>query len=247
MPLRSDGALRPGITAMGTWLVPVIGHEWDIRELIRFSTDDPRFVQENGRTFLTSTAFSDLDDINDVYDRAVPMIEVAIGAASLAEIQVAPVRLDSDAIYILDSGERREYPKAPEGLRAWVHPGEPQDPRIVEGQHRVAKKALTYGLANPAIEQVLRLWAAQPRTWAGLYVLLDLVEKYVGQTASEVGWISKNEWKRFRHSASNSPVRVEEVPRHGAPRGSTPKNPMSLRDAEELIRKVIGLWILALR
>jgi hypothetical protein len=57
-----------------------------------------------------------------------------------------------------------------------------------------------------------------------------------------LGWVSKNELERFRHTANSYKILGAEA-RHARDRFDPPKNPMTFAEADRFVRKLIREWV----
>jgi hypothetical protein len=236
----SEGATLPRPPWYGTpattWLVPLKGASPDLELLATvFSAGHEPCVQRqrDERCYLQSSALDGVDDINAAVAIARRVVPTVNAAANLADPHYQNVEIETDLVRI-DDKRGVQYPKAPVGLRVSVQPPRPDRP--------LGHLAAALGLRDSSVEQALSVWAMAPRSWASLYVVLELVEQFPGVSVSDRGWIRPSERRRFKQTANTLPI-ADDLPRHGAPKGRPPKNPMTLREAEGLIRDVLTQWV----
>ena len=103
---------------------------------------------------------------------------------------------------------------------------------------------------DPNVATVLRLIGTQGFTWVNLTNVLDIIQDDLGGTlakgAREIvqrGWATRRSLSRFRQSANDSRVAGDEA-RHSVAKGPPPANPMSLPEAQSLIKSIAQSWLL---
>lgn len=99
-------------------------------------------------------------------------------------------------------------------------------------------------LATAELDEKLQmaLWVFNDgRSFVNLYKCYEIVLSSVGGRVNN--WVPKPDIKRFAHTA-NSPSAIGYLwARHGSERGDPPAEPMSLEDADALVRKLIVSWL----
>src|SRR5262245_12013504 len=99
---------------------------------------------------------------------------------------------------------------------------------------------VTVAMENVRLLEALRYFAPSG-SWANLYKALEVVQDEIGGDIHRKGWASKRELDRFTQTA-NSTSAVGRDARHAKRRFTPPKRPMSLEEADELIRNVLMRW-----
>ncbi|MDZ7694391.1 MAG: hypothetical protein U5K69_25255 [Balneolaceae bacterium] len=77
-----------------------------------------------------------------------------------------------------------------------------------------------------------------------LYRIYEVIEEDIGskEKIDDLGLASKTRIKLFKRTANSSQVLGSKA-RHGHRKHEPPKNPMSLEEAEALIKKLIIQWV----
>lgn len=104
---------------------------------------------------------------------------------------------------------------------------------------------LQLALSDPAVAKVLRLLASPDRrTWVGLYRLHEVILEEIGgeKQLERLGWGSKTDLRRFKHSANSVAVAGDSA-RHGTEQSDAPKNPMTLDEADAYCGYVLQAWL----
>ena len=74
-------------------------------------------------------------------------------------------------------------------------------------------------------------------------MVLEVVQRDVGgeNCLIDKGWAPEKEIKNFKHMADTVPI--ADQARHAPGKFEAPKKPISLNDAEALIRNILGKWL----
>ncbi|MGB3558818.1 MAG: hypothetical protein WBA24_09765, partial [Geitlerinemataceae cyanobacterium] len=80
------------------------------------------------------------------------------------------------------------------------------------------------------------------QNWGNLYRIYEIIESECGDKIYQNSWASKNKITQFTRTA-NSPAAIGYEARHGVQKTDPPPNPMSLQDAQLLIRSIIEKWL----
>lgn len=223
------------------------GHDFDLETLSeQFTTGDPRVVQEGDCYLLESDVFTDLaKDHVEMLRRAKTMLAQMNGAALLASSSHKPVTA-SGQIVGPDKGEHVVVAVDSIEVRSKVNAvlvkagaEEPLPPPPPTGQ-----VALGNATGSADAEAALRLLGDGPLDWVNLYRILDFVRHANGGIKGIVaaGYATRAELNRFTHTA-NSHEATGDDSRHGALNHEPPKNPMTLEEAQTLIRSVVKRWL----
>ena len=90
------------------------------------------------------------------------------------------------------------------------------------------------------VKNVFRLITEFEPNWINLYKVYEIVKKDAGKKKIEQ-W-TKNKISQFTHTA-NSQSAIGDDARHGVDRSDPPKEPMSISEAEALIRNLLQKWL----
>jgi hypothetical protein len=99
-------------------------------------------------------------------------------------------------------------------------------------------------LSDDRIVKVLRIQESRPQNWVELYKVVEVIADDIGgiHQLDLRGWVPRGEVGRFTSTANNARVLGDEA-RHGHERGKALKNPMSLQEAQTLIRRIVHCWL----
>ncbi|MFC6523029.1 hypothetical protein ACFQAT_28080 [Undibacterium arcticum] len=114
---------------------------------------------------------------------------------------------------------------------------EPLSPRTI--------KITTLCGSDSAVAKVMRLLVAEDSdAWVGLYRMLEVVKKDVGNEQALIAtcWTNKPEYNRFTRTA-NSVSAVGDAARHGSEKDPPPENPMTLAEAKDYLYRIVQLWL----
>ena len=100
------------------------------------------------------------------------------------------------------------------------------------------------GAKDDMVAKALTLYGTLNHNWKNLYMVLEIIEDDAGGEAGliETAWISRGKLKTFKHTA-NSFRAVGREARHATAKPNPPSVPMSLREAQELIKSVLKEWL----
>jgi hypothetical protein len=101
------------------------------------------------------------------------------------------------------------------------------------------------GLVREDVERALRIFGREDVDWRDLYFVFEIVGASAGGRMFREGWITRDEARRFTHTA-NSPAVLADEARHGHERSSQPPtNPMAFGEAKEAVRLLLASWLRA--
>lgn len=136
----------------------------------------------------------------------------------------------------------------PETARAYARAFEPRIV-VIDGASQPPEpmawdRSLAIAESDPEVKRVMDFLGSD-LTWHHLYSALDGVfgDRRVGggKKAVKLGWLSEDELRRFKQTAqSYEAIRTEA--RHGG-NIPAPDDPMSLGEGEDLVRRVVAIWI----
>jgi hypothetical protein len=228
------------------WLVPLLGHEFELSDLPTWMQGGAFEVQKRETDYvLTSPRFDELTDAAEVRRIAEEVLSFinALGRLKWSEFQ--PVRL-SDVEYEGPNGERSIFValagkasgrskftatvrRADGTVVPEVAPGEFNDWIAVASSDHLVERALTF-LDGHTV------------TWSDLYRALEVVKADAGGNISRMGWASSTALDHFKHTANSYSV-LGVLARHGRDRGGPPADPMSFGEARQLVFRTVRAWI----
>ena len=227
---------------MGEWLVQLSGDKLDLRALTSYlRTSDLTIEEDKNDWYLKSPTFNRLSDAEDIRAKAVDLIRVINGIARVVNTGSKKVSLNSVA-YIDDSGKKEFFIS----LDGELEPnGRLYAPEISQNdapdQPTLFDRWMEVANQDNDVNDALHYFAYDERNWYDLYKVFELVSKDVGSGSKNKGeskmvsntWSTRKEIKRFRQSANY----------HRHAREKLPPNPMTIKEAETLIRDIVTKWV----
>jgi hypothetical protein len=226
------------------WYVQILGDNSDLQELSK-SLNSPELCisQEDQKYVLKSSNFDQLKNAADVRKRAEEILSLLNGTAKLAlgtqqllildavvkvsdDGKKVTVRFLSDTMYGRSSTSTSL--KTTDGKVQITHPADPIPVWIKTAQ------------INNTVATVFRLIGASALNWIDLYKVYEIIESDVGgkDKIADNGWATKGQIKLFTQTA--------QAYRHGKLKNyKPPKKPMTLSEAESLIKRILRSWLRA--
>jgi hypothetical protein len=231
------------------WWVLLSGDEPSLRKLSElFSQGAISVCGRDGSFYLRADEFNAHADAGDVRASAIELVRRANGVARLADSAFRPVEVDRVEL-VSEGGGRQHFValgvavESSAALSMTVIRGDGTREEVVADPDAVPASDLLAVAANePDVARALRLIGQAETTWPGLYHLYEVVLGDVGGLIYDDGWASRIEVERFRRTA-NSPAVLGEHARHGRETTEPPSNPMSLREARDLVERLVRRWL----
>ena len=233
---------------MAKWLIKLKGDEFDLKDLASLVHSRSRAVlEENGLYYLWSSDFDSLDSASEVRESASTLIDALNGAMKLHTSGFQGVYEDG-VIMIEEDGRRREYiylggsSAARSRTRASITvitSGDKeqvaQPPRDVESWISIAKR-------DKAVADALHFF--RENSWLSLYKVYEIIREDVNgqQAIVRRGWATKHSLSRFTQTAQ-SKAALGDLARHTTNGYKPPSQPMSIKEARELVRRMILGWL----
>ena len=228
------------------WFVQITGDNLDLEKLSKsLNSPELSIIQEGPDFILKSTHFDFLKDADHVRNMAIEIISLINGAASLVLGMRKPLAVDC-VVNVDDDGARQFFVCCSLGIRLEVS----ASASVIAADGTVQKEPhqadpipdwIAIALCDTNVAKVLRLFGAGNHNWVSLYRIYDVIKGDVGDIAKKE-WATKNEIKRFTHTA-NSPDAIGDDSRHGAGNRPPPEKPMQLSDAKSLFKTIIHEWL----
>lgn len=232
---------------VAVWHVPLEGHLLDLEELPVYLDGYPvRVVHAKGRFYLVLPVAITGPSYDRVLVVASSFVDLINGAASLLIDSYHPVALANGAFFGADEsgsivitvaqmGTAEERCKASH-ITAFVG----GVPRPDARQGKIAR--LVEAAQTVAAKDALVLIGRPSPTWTELYLVYELVEANVGGRIYSENWIPRSQGKLFTRTA-NSYTALGRASRHGKEKFQPPSQPMSQREATQLIRTLVEAWL----
>lgn len=232
---------------MGEWLVELRGHVFDLRDLADlFTTPDLLVVQEGEEFRLKSTAFDALASEDDVYAKAKALMPSLNGIASVYVTGYRNVGISGGIISIDAGGTRKRYiyEAVTEEIRLKASVDVAGGVAVARGPTE-ADAAIKAALnkEKEVVSRALQFFSLE-KNWVNLYKVLDAIEEDMGSAdpVTKKGWVSASEIDRFTGTANNHNAAKGNA-RHGyVSKRPMKKKPMTLAEAEQLIRTLLTQW-----
>ncbi|MEG4293205.1 hypothetical protein Q5692_15445 [Microcoleus sp. C2C3] len=217
----------------------------NLSNLLR-SSDEFSLITENRKYYLTSSRWESLTNTSDVLSEATKLLEY-ISAVAMIYFPGFP-RLESDKICEVDEKGKRHnrvelLVKILRGLDSFsiqLEGGQDIIPILeFDSWRKLAKE-------DEIVKDVFRQFREFEHTWINLYKIYEIVEKNAGKINKKIDrieeWITKKKISQFTQTA-NSRRAIGDDARHGVHDKHPPKEPMSLSEAQALIRNLLKQWL----
>ena len=245
------------------WMVRLGGDEWSLQGLCDvFRGVQPRVWREDdGLYYLSSPALSSCVDEDEACREADRLVSRINDAAAL-DREHHPI--EASAVVQVDSHSTRRFFVRAKGTAAGTSRCRgvamgirsdgtvaPPGPSWVERLYAALERE---GDKGP-LARALQAWRSRERDWALLYHVYEIIKEDVSsgtnyhkdlQTVTPVGmtWLELDqELNRLRNTSRNpDPDYAGTLARHGKTDRKPISNPMQLREAEDLIWRLLQRW-----
>ena len=234
---------------MAEWIVRLEGNSSEISYLSELTSKRWKVTKTNSIYYLKSIEFNSFTEAHDVLEKASNILDILNGIARLVFGSFQGVKVGG-----IGRAENNGKPPAqyilPEGITTSVRVGTPRITVILNGreipqQYNIpGSKWIEVAEEDEKATKALTLYGGLEHNWKNLYMILEVIEDDVGGERKLInkGWTSKGEIKRFKRTADNYRILGREA-RHGTEKWDAPREPMSLGDAESLIRNILDKWL----
>lgn len=232
---------------MTEWLVELKGDTAELEYLCSLSPPKWRVTEQGGRYYLRCAVFDSSMDARNVLADASRILDVmnGVGRLVLQKFEGAKVH---GINRIEENGRQTQFimpssiPSAERlGIPAVTVPSgqESSQPFSIPGSKwiEIAEKDLS-------ADKALALYGGLEHNWRNLYMVLEVVEGDVGGENGLLskGWAHKAKIKLFKRTA-NSFLKLGYQARHATAKYKAPRIPMSLDDAQSLIKNILTNWL----
>jgi hypothetical protein len=233
---------------MPRWLVRLAGERFDLEDLPSLlSFPECTVIEEDGYYYLKSSDLDSLASPDAVRERATGIIEMLNGAMTLRIPGFLGVG-EAGVTLIEEDGRRRRYlyAQASIGLRskasANVTVTESSSTRQTVPLPSNVESWINLAKTDKAVADALHFF--RENTWVSLYKVYEIISEDVGgqQAIAKNGWATKQKLSRFAQTAQ-SRAALGDSARHAANRFKPPLHPMSIKEAEALLRGIILGWL----
>jgi hypothetical protein len=228
---------------MSKWFVQIAGDKFDLEDLPNwFNSSGLTVVQEADGYYMHSSHFDLAKDSNEVRDLAEKLAEKMLGAARLFRPDFQPVKLGA-VVKENEAGGKDIHISVSDSIIGRNKGRASITFNGVEQKPSTPKPALWLNVAQnyEKVAHALRIWGKGPHDWINLYKILEIIESDVGGKIYQERWISKPEVTRFTQTA-NSAEALGDAARHAKKRIPPPPKPMTIQEAQHLIRELLKKW-----
>ena len=245
------------------WWVRLGGDEWSLQGLCEALRTDPRvWKDDDGHYYLSCPTLSAQTDGDGAWWEAERTVARINDAAMALDPGHRPV-VTQAVVCVGDDGSKRAFARASTTLDAFIVRDrfsatvaradgtvETPQPSRLEQLYLALKKEGDQG----DLARAVQAWRSGTRDWGRLYHVYEIIKHDASGgtddykalqavTPRGMTWPQlESELDRFRKTA-NDPAHAGSEARHGRPTPTPMSNPMSLPEAEHLIRRLLDTWI----
>jgi len=233
---------------MPRWLVRLEGEKFDLEDLPSLvCSPEYTVIEEDGLYYLGSSDFDSLGSADEVREHAIAIIKMMNGVMKLYIPSFGGV-YEGGVTMIGEDGRRHHYvylegsiklrSKASANLTVTTSNNTQQTdslPSTIESWISLAK-------ADKAVADALHFF--KENTWISLYKVYEIIGEDIGgeQAIIKNGWATKRGLSQFTHTAQ-SKAAIGDLARHATNKLKPPSQPMSIKEAEALLRGIILSWL----
>ena len=230
---------------MQEYLIELRGHKFDLENLAKLLTADDFAVIKEGEEFrLKCTAFNSLTNEDMVFAAAKSLLPSVNGVGFIYADGFRAVELSGGVIAIDGQGTRKRYvyESVHQGLRIGQSAEVASDHATPQGP-TPGDEAIKAALNEEIVGRALGFFS-QVKSWVNLYKVLDAIREDVGnlEALKARKWVASSEIDRFKGTANNHTAAEGEA-RHGFDYGNPMSKPMTIQEAEQLIRTLLSRWL----
>lgn len=233
---------------MPNWLVKLEGEKFDLEDLPSLlRSPEHTVIEENGSYYLKSSDFDSLSSADEVRECAIEIIEILNGAVKLHIHNFRGVSEDGVTL-IEEDGSRHQYiyvrsagtvrSKVSANLTVTTSNGTQQAAPLLTN----VESWLSLAKGDKAVADALHFF--RENTWGSLYKIYEIIKDDVGgkkEVITTNGWATKKGLDRFTQTAQSRKA-LGDSARHAAKKYKPPPQPMTIQEAELLIRGVLRSW-----
>jgi hypothetical protein len=233
---------------MAERLAQLQGSDYDLQDLEKIlSSHDPMVVSEDGKFYLRSSAWDQLQEAAQVYSQAKRFVESLDSAAFIFFRDTAPLTI-GHIMMVDDEGNKQRFVfgkasfHARARLRASGSAIRPTgQPTETEQEHAIIK-TLRASEQHQEVADALRFF--RKGDWSSLYKAFEIVEDHPpnNQGITTYSGLTKPSTDRFTRTAQSRDAIGDEA-RHAKRKYTPPRKPMSINEAKALIGDLIQKWI----
>lgn len=225
---------------MRRWLVELDGERSDVEEFPkRFPDGDIHAVEDDGKVYLTGSAFDQFSEGQLVRNHAMGAVEEMSAIISLLWPAFQKPLVGS--VYREDGKGGRSTWLFPVTGTLRIKSGDVRtsgDTEATAAGPTQAQKLLAASRTTDYLHAAVLLWAAAEPAWWRLYRIVEELTEHFGMTAAKAGLCSANELERFEHT-SNSADASGLGARHRTGKFPPPATPMTLDEAAIFVKGLL--------
>jgi hypothetical protein len=221
---------------MAEWLARLEGDEHALDLLTEYlEGTNYRVIKEESRYYLRIGDHPDNTEPTVLHETASRSIELLNGAAKLYFGQFRGVT-SHVVVRVLEDGVK-------EGFGFLTLPERSFTLTLPPIPDATLETWMSAGTQDDSVARALTLYGGLDHNWKNLYMVFEVVEEDTGgeQELIKTGWTSRD-IKTFKRTA-NSFRAIGREARHAKSKYKPPSLPMSLKEAQELIREILQKWL----
>jgi hypothetical protein len=217
--------------------IKLSGHEFDLKKATEyFKTDHFSIAKIEDEYFICSNNFNDTKDTNIISKIADDYIEKINGILKLKFKSYNPITLDQLFVFEDENGTSKIA-----AMSAVIKGrGDLTANTINSAEELENKKLATEVLLNNSVASEVFHFYSQSTTWINLYKIYEIIKDNIGQKNVEA-ILTDKQLSRFTGTAQ-SKLQIGDEARHAAKKFIGHIDPMTINEANELIRKLILVW-----
>lgn len=208
-------------------------------------TGELKIFEDDGHFYLTNKEFENLTSVDEVRNLAKEIIEMINGISFLLFGKKGTIFSNSISKQN-DVGGYNQF-VFPETVILNLTVNQPSNSSTNEDGSlsyssplSLTQNLLLSAKTNSKKATIFRLLSSGNIDWVSLYRLYEVIYSDIGDQI--FSWTNKNTIKNFKHTC-NSISAIGDDCRHGLEKENPPKNPMSLIEAQNLIKLIINKYL----
>ncbi len=232
---------------MSEWFVKITGNKSDLEDLSHlFNTEELKIVEESDGYYLHSNKFDLYKEAREIKSFAVNLLETLTGVARLSIPELQPLKLGALAKENATGGrdlnivvnETIHIRSRVSGDITVNHNGVEQKPKTP-----IAVVGFKVAQNDEQVDRAMRLWGKDPNHWNNHYKILEIIMSDTGNNIFNDGWANKKKVGLLKRTANNSEALGDDAARHAHRRNIPPPKPMTIQEAQHLIKELLTKWI----
>jgi|WetSurMetagenome_2_1015567.scaffolds.fasta_scaffold00675_15 hypothetical protein len=218
--------------------VKLKGHKFDLEQASEYFNTNLFSICEIGNEYyISSDAFNDLIDTNIIISLAAPYIEKANAILKLKLHDYKPIELDNFFLLEDENGTKKiGTMQVTISGRSFVT----IEKNPSEHEREIHKKQ-TENLLNNSVASEIFHFYSKPTSWINLYKIFEIIKDNIGEKKI-IGFLTRPEINRFTGTAQ-SKAQIGDEARHASDKYKGHSQPMTIQEADALIKRLIINWI----